>query len=166
MFETFTEPACEAIARTQDETRTMRHEMVGVEHLLLGLVSDQNSTAGRVLARFGLKIAPLRKLVQERLDPGPGSATTGQLRFSPEAKDALNSAHRFGLNEPAPEHILVVLVRRGEGGASEILRAAGADPDQIRLETKKQAWPSSLAGPRPRLEGRTVGYAGELDFGD
>jgi ATP-dependent Clp protease ATP-binding subunit ClpC len=52
MFETFKEPAREAIARAQDEAREMGHEMVGVEHLLLGLVSDQNSTAGRVLAQF------------------------------------------------------------------------------------------------------------------
>jgi ATP-dependent Clp protease ATP-binding subunit ClpA len=102
MFETFKEPAREAIARAQDEAREMGHEMVGVEHLLLVLVSDQNSMASRVLAQFGLTIAPLRELVQERLDPGPGSTIRGQLRFSAEAKDALNSAHGFGLNGPAP----------------------------------------------------------------
>jgi ATP-dependent Clp protease ATP-binding subunit ClpC len=98
VFETFEEPARGAIDRAQDEAREMGHGMVGVEHLLLGLVSDQKSTAGRVLAEFGLTIAPLRELVRERLDPGPGSTPGRKLRFSSEAKDALSSAHRFGLS--------------------------------------------------------------------
>jgi ATP-dependent Clp protease ATP-binding subunit ClpC len=166
VFETFEKSAREAIERAQDEAREMGHGMVGVEHLLLGLVSDQNSTAGRVLAESGLTITSLREVVRERLDPGLNPTSKGQLRFSAEAKDALNSAHRFGLNEPGTEHMLLVLVGRGERGACEILRARGADPAQIRFATKKQAWPSSFAGPGPSVEGRSVRYSGELDFGD
>jgi ATP-dependent Clp protease ATP-binding subunit ClpC len=139
VFDTFEKPAREAIECAQDEAQEMGHGMVGVEHLLLGLVRYPDSTAGRVLADFGLAIAPLREVVRERLDPGPGVIPEGQLRFSPEAKRALNSARRFGLNEPGTEHMLRVLVRGGEGGACEILRAGGVDPAEIRFATKKQA---------------------------
>jgi hypothetical protein len=110
-------------------------------------------------------VEPVRELVRERLAVGPGSCPEGQLPFSPTAKDALRSAYRFGMGEPGTEHLLVVLTRGGEGGASEILRALGADPNRIRFETKKRAWPSSAPGPRVELRVHK-GILEELDFGD
>ena len=154
--------------RAQREARDMGHAAVQ-EHLLLGLFSDQHDIVDRVWADFGLTIQPVREMVRERLGVGPGSRAEGQLPFSPAAKDALKSAHRFGLGEPGPEHMLIVLTARGEGGASEILRALGADPNRIRFETKKSASPSSVPGPGSREQLRVTireGLLDELDFGD
>jgi hypothetical protein len=88
--------------------------------------------------------------------------------FSPEAKDGLRSANRFGLGEPGTEHMLIVIVGRGEGGACEILRVLGADPHRIRFDTKKRAWPGAGPGARPtvRLVGSVPLKSLELDFGD
>ena len=93
-----------------------------------------------------------------------------QLPFSPEAKDRLGSAYRFGLGEPGTEHMLIVIVARGDGGACEILRVLGTDPNRIRFETKKRAGPSSFPAPGARRgsELRLVGSVSlpDLDFGD
>jgi ATP-dependent Clp protease ATP-binding subunit ClpC len=173
LFEMFTEAAREAIGRAQDEAREMGHETVQVEHLLLGLFSDQAGISGRVFADFGLTVEPVRGHVRERLGVAVGSLPEARVRFSPEAKEALRSANRIALGAPATEHMLVVIVRRGEGGACEILRALGADPHRIRFETKKRAWPSSFPDPGGRAAGelRLVGCVPlesltELDFGD
>jgi ATP-dependent Clp protease ATP-binding subunit ClpC len=167
LFERFTEAAREAIIRAQDEAREMGHGSVRVEHLLVGLFSDNDGIAGRGLANFGLTIAPVRDLVRQRLGVGSTSAPGSQLPFAPEAKGALRSAHLVGLGEPGTEHMLVVIVGRGEGGACEILRALGADPHRIRFETKKRAWPSSVgAGSRGQLRVTSRPWPGELDFGD
>lgn len=71
--------------------------------------------------------------------------------FSPNAKDALRSANRIGMGEAGTEHLLIVIVRRGEGGACDILRALGADPHRIRFQTKKRLWPSSFPEPGARV---------------
>jgi hypothetical protein len=112
-------------------------------------------------------------LVRRQLGVGSSPPQIGQVRFSPEAKDALRSAHRFALGEPATEHMLILIVRRSESGACDILRALGADPHRIRFEIKKRAWPSSFARPGapPRGELRLVGTVsleslGKLDFAD
>lgn len=168
MFEAFTEQAREAIVRARREARDMGHGAVQVEHLLLGLFSDEDQKiVDRVWADFGLTAQPVREMVRERLGVGPGSRPEGELPFSPTAKDALRSAHRFGMGEPGTEHMLIVLTARGEGGASEILRALGADPNRIRFETKKRAWPSSVPGPQGQVRGTIrEGLLDELDFGD
>jgi ATP-dependent Clp protease ATP-binding subunit ClpC len=165
----FTEQAREAIVRAQDEARELGHGTVHVEHLLLGLLSDHAGVAGRVLRDFGLTIELVRGVVRERLGVGSSPPPSSQLRFSHEAKDVLRSANRWALGKPGTEHVLVVIVGRGEGGACEILRALGVDPHRVRFETKKRAWPSSVAGPRPDV--RLVGSVPleslpELDFGD
>lgn len=167
MFETFTDGAREVIVRAQGEAREMGHGTVQVEHLLLGLVSDRDGIAGRVFADFGLTIETVHDLVRERLGLGSGSPVEGNVPFSPVARDALRSAYRFGLGKPGVEHMLIVIVGRGDGGAYEILRALGADPDRIRFETKQRAWPVAGPGARPtvRLVG-TVPNLPELDFGD
>jgi ATP-dependent Clp protease ATP-binding subunit ClpA len=173
LFEMFTEQAREAIGRAQQEAREMGHESVQVEHLLLGLFSDQAGIPGGVFADFGLRVEPVRGLVRERFGAASSSLPEGRLPFSPEAKEALRSANRIGMGTPAAEHMLIVIVRHGEGGACEILSALGADPHRIRFETKKRAWPSSFpeSGVRPTAEVRLVRSVpleslSELDFGD
>jgi hypothetical protein len=136
-----------------------------------GLCSDQNAIAGRVLADFGLTIDPVRDLVRQRLGAGSSLPCAAWPRFSPNTKDVLRLANQFALGEPGTEHVLIVIVRRGEGGACEILRALGADPHRIRFETKKRAWPSSFPRPGAQGELRVVGSIPvsslpELDFGE
>jgi ATP-dependent Clp protease ATP-binding subunit ClpA len=170
MFEMFTKQARAAIVRALDEAREMGHSTVEVEHLLLGLCSDQGGIAGRVLADFGLTTDAVRDLVRQRLGAGFRSRAAARLPFSPAAKDALRLANQLALGEPGTEHILIVIVRRGEGGACEILRALGADPHRIRFETKKRAWPSSSPGPGAKGEVRGVSVPlsslSVVDFGD
>ena len=121
MFEAFTDDAREAIGCAQREARDMGYGTVQVEHLLLGLFWCEDDVVSGVWADFGLAIGPVRDMVRQRLpvDPAPRSAV--RLPFSPAAKDALRSAYRFGMGEPGPEQVLIVLMRRGENGASEIL---------------------------------------------
>jgi ATP-dependent Clp protease ATP-binding subunit ClpC len=170
VFETFTEQAREAILRAQHEARDMGHGAVQVEHLLLGMFSPEDDIVSRVWADSGLTIQPVRDMVRERLGVGPGSRPEGQLPFSPTAKDALRSAYRFGAGKPGTEHMLIVLLARGEGGASEILRALGADPNRSRFEMKKRAWPASVPGPGAGVgqlrETIREALLEELDFGD
>ncbi len=145
----------------------MGHQTVHVEHLLLGLASDPDGIAGRVFADSGLTIEPIRDLIRAQLGVGSDSHAERTVPFSPDAKDALRSAYRFGLGKPGTEHMLIVILGRGEGGACEILRVLGADPDRIRFETKQRAWPVTAPGARPtvRLVG-SVPSLRELDFGD
>lgn len=165
----FTEEAREAIGRAQDQAREMGHWPVQVEHLLLGLFSDQDGIAGRVLADFGVTIEPVRDLVRERLGLGSGPVPEGSLGFSPEAKTALRWANRIGLGEPGTAQIQIMIIHPTYG-VWEILRAVGADPKRIRFETEKRADPSSVAGrgAGPSLHVRTapLGSFREVDFGN
>jgi ATP-dependent Clp protease ATP-binding subunit ClpC len=134
----FAGPALESIARAQREAVAMGDREVGVEHLLLGLFSDREDSVSAVLAPAGLSIQPVRALVGERVDAAsPGLSPGGGPAFSPEAKDALTFAYRFGMGEAGSEHILMSLVARGDNGACEILRRLGVDPGRLRFELKK-----------------------------
>jgi hypothetical protein len=160
------EHAREAIVGAQHEARDTGHRAVQVEHLLLGLFLAEDDIVSRVWADLALTIQPVRDMVRERLGVGPGSRPEGLLPFSPTAKDALRSAHRLGMGEPGTEHMLLVLLARG--AVSEILTALGADPDRVRFETKKRAWPASFPSPGegPRLVLETIPYLEGLGFGD
>jgi ATP-dependent Clp protease ATP-binding subunit ClpA len=163
LFEAFTEQARAAIGCAQREARDMGHGEVQVEHLLLGLFS-QESGLDPIWAEFGLAIQPVRDKVRERLGAKPGTPPEGQLPFSPAAKDVLRSAYRFP--DPKAEHILIAVIGRGESGASEILRALGADPHRIRFAAKMLASPTSVPGPVGRLRGTVRAIPPELEFGD
>ena len=161
LFEMFTEPARQAIARAQDEARDMGHGTVQVEHLLLGLFSDRDGIAGGVLVDFGLTIEAARQAARQRPGARSGLPTVGKVpSFSEEAKDALRSANRVGLGEPGTHHLLIVIMRRGEGGACDLLRALGVDPNRVRFETKKRWMPASFPKPgaRSTVEARLTGW--------
>jgi ATP-dependent Clp protease ATP-binding subunit ClpA len=165
MFETFTADAREAIECAQREARSMGHGTVEIEHLLVGLLGCENDVLKQVWTDFGLAIQPARDVVGQRLGVAPSTVPEGRLAFSQAAKDALRSAYRFGMGEPEPAHLLIVLTRRGEGRASEVLRALGADPNHVRADTKKQAFPREEPGPSLRGASRTR-LLEDLDFGD
>lgn len=132
-----------AISRAQQEAHDMGYATVEVEHLLLGVLEDS-----------GVSIAAVRKQVAARLGDGPG-APQGQLPLSPAAEEKVAAAERsaFGMGQPPrAEHLLVMLLARGEGPASEVLVAIGANPGQIRAEAKQRAWP-----PPPSQQSRVTG---------
>jgi ATP-dependent Clp protease ATP-binding subunit ClpA len=166
VFETFTEPARAAIESAEREARGMGHGEVQVEHLLLGLFSlGADDTVSHVCADFALTIDAVRATVRERLGVGSCSPED-QLRFSRDAKDRLTLAYRLGMGGPTTTDMLLALLARGEGGASEVLRALGADPNAMRAEVKKRA--ATLPEQRATGQLHITSHPGalELDFGD
>jgi ATP-dependent Clp protease ATP-binding subunit ClpC len=145
-----TEQADQVVVRAQDEARMMGHESLQGEHLLLGLLSDQEGIPSRVFADLGIWLEPARDLVRERLGPGFGPCPGGPLPISTTAKAVLEVASRAALAIQTahdelgevllgPEHLLLAIARDRESGANEVLRAVGADPDLVRFEVKKRA---------------------------
>lgn len=133
------------VGHAQDEARRMRAQLIEPEHLLLGLIRDGSSIGGRVLSDFGVSIGPARDVVEARLAAASGSSQDEELRLAPASESVLQSALRLGLGETEAD-LLVVLLRRGQGPASEVLVALGADPDAVRAEAKRRAWPSAPPG--------------------
>ena len=161
----FTEQAQAAITCAQHEAQSLGHTEVQVEHLLLGLFSQQQDVAAQLLADSGLTVEPVRDLVRTRFGTKPGSVPEEHPRFSLPAKDLLTSAYRFGMGEADTAHILIVIVAKGEG-ARDILRSLGADPDRLRFEAKMRALPQDARSTRPQLKATVRPMLPELDFGD
>jgi ATP-dependent Clp protease ATP-binding subunit ClpC len=137
MFERFTERARQVVVLAQDEARTLKHNYIGTEHILLGLLREEEGLAARVLESLDITVEEVRAQVVELVGLGEGVGT-GQIPFTPRAKAVLESALRealsIGHNYIATEHILLGLVREREGVATEILLAFDADAEKIRNE--------------------------------
>jgi ATP-dependent Clp protease ATP-binding subunit ClpC len=137
MFERFTERARQVVVLAQDEARTLKHNHIGTEHILLGLLREEEGLAARVLESLDITVEEVRAQVVELVGLGEGVGT-GQIPFTPRAKAVLESALRealsIGHNYIATEHILLGLVREREGVATEILLAFDADAEKIRNE--------------------------------
>jgi ATP-dependent Clp protease ATP-binding subunit ClpA len=165
VFDTFTEQARLAIERATREAAAMGHRDVRPEHLILGLMSnDESTTLTGVWEDFGLTLDRVRGVVRERVDQ-ESPPVAGEPQFSQSAKAALTSAYRLGLSEPGEEHLLIALLARPESEASVTLRAAGVDPSQVRRETKKRARPLGETTPAPG-EGGIVTGRGRQAFDD
>ncbi|HET8529463.1 MAG TPA: Clp protease N-terminal domain-containing protein [Gaiellaceae bacterium] len=149
-FERFTERARQAVVLAQDEARALGHNYIGTEHLLLGLVREQEGLAARALDALGITLAAVREEVQRIVGVGDESAT-GQIPFTPRAKESLERALREALslrhNYIGTEHILLGLVALDEGAALRVLATLDADADAVRTEVLR-----TLAGPVDRHE--------------
>jgi len=137
VFERFTDDARQVVVRTQDEARELKHNYIGTEHILLGLLCVEEGVAVRILGSFGVTRAGVREQVVRII--GHGHETpSGQLRFTPRATKVLNLAQReelsLGHNYIGTEHLLLGLVRLKDGVAVQILADLGADRDAIRAE--------------------------------
>ncbi len=117
----------------------MRHNYIGTEHLLLGLIREEGGVAGRVLRELGLEADRVQEIV-ERLT-GPGQYRGGKLDLSPGTQQvleyAVEEARRMGHHYIGTEHLLLGLVRYGEGIALDVLRKMGVTPEQIRRQTRR-----------------------------
>jgi ATP-dependent Clp protease ATP-binding subunit ClpC len=140
VFERFTERAREVVVLAQDEARALKHNYIGTEHLLLGLLREENGLAARVLAGLDVDVEDVRSRIVRMIGRGHG-ALTGQIPFTPRAKRVLELALRealsLGHGYIGTEHILLGLVREGEGVANGILSDLGADGETIWNEVNR-----------------------------
>jgi ATP-dependent Clp protease ATP-binding subunit ClpA len=125
MFERFTNKARHVVVLSQEEARLLSHNYIGTEHILLGLLGEPDSIGGQVLAGFGLTLDGVREEVVEKIGRGK-SKPSGHIPFTPRAKKTLELSLREALsikhNYIGTEHILLGLMREGEGVAAQILR--------------------------------------------
>jgi ATP-dependent Clp protease ATP-binding subunit ClpC len=137
MFERFTERARQVVVLAQDEARALRHNYIGTEHLLLGLLREQEGIAARVLDSLDITIEEVRVQVGRLVGVGD-DVTAAQIPFTPRAKKvlelALREAQALGHHYIGTEHLLLGLVRENEGVAARILLEFDADAEKIRGE--------------------------------
>jgi ATP-dependent Clp protease ATP-binding subunit ClpC len=137
MFERFTERARKVVVLAQEEARHFNHNYIGTEHLLLGLLREDEGVAARALAALGVTLDEVREQVESIV--GYGEEGTGaQAPFTPRSKKvlelALREALQLGHNYIGTEHILLGLVRESEGVAARVLSNLDVDPDKVRRE--------------------------------
>jgi len=157
MFERFTERARQVVVLAQEEARTLKHNYIGTEHILLGLLREEEGLAARVLESLDITVERVRAQVVRIVGSGE-EVTSGQIPFTPRAKKVLELALRealsLGHNYIGTEHILLGLVRENEGVAARILLDFDADSEKIRNEVIRM-----LSGPggRSRSQGAGAG---------
>ena len=171
MFERFTDRARRVLVLAQQEARVLGHNFLGTEHLLLGLIRETEGVAAMALAQLGIRLDDVRDRVKETVGPA-GSAPTGSPPFTPRAKRvlelSLREALQLGHNYIGTEHILLGLVREGEGVAAQILASLGGDLARVRQQVLQIL--AGYAPPRPvegerfrtRVEGPRCGRCDAL----
>jgi ATP-dependent Clp protease ATP-binding subunit ClpA len=165
MFERFTERARHVIVLAQDEARMLGHNYIGTEHILLGLLREEDGIAARMLDSLEITTEEVRAQVVHLIGQGHDEVT-GQIPFTPRAKHVLELALREGLalghDSIGTEHILLGLVRETEGVAARILNDFGADAETIqRAVVRMLSGPAPALGakPDPRVGSRRSGQA-------
>jgi ATP-dependent Clp protease ATP-binding subunit ClpC len=138
-MERFTQRARRVLSLAHEEAERMHHNYIGTEHLLLGLIREEGGVAGRVLRELGLDTARVKEMV-ERLT-GIGRQAGGHVELSPGTEQvlqyAIEEARRMGHHYIGTEHLLLGLVRQGEGIGIEVLRRLGITPEQVRRQTRR-----------------------------
>jgi ATP-dependent Clp protease ATP-binding subunit ClpC len=136
VFERFTDRARRVLVLAQEEARLLNHGFIGTEHLLLGLIHEGDGIAAQALESLGISLEAVRDRVEEKIGPS-GSDLTGSPPFTPRAKKvlelSLREALQLGHNHIGTEHILLGLVREGEGVAAQVLVGLGADLLRVRV---------------------------------
>ena len=138
MFNRFTERARKVIILAKEEARRFNHDYIGTEHILLGLIREGEGVAAAVLQKIGVSLENIRLEVEKLVQPGPSTQIIGDLPFTPRAKKALElaaeEARSLGHNYIGTEHLLLGLIREGEGIASQVLLNLGMDLNSVRNE--------------------------------
>ncbi len=153
-MERFTQRARRVLSLAHEEAERLHHNYIGTEHLLLGLMREEGGIAGRVLRELGLETARVKEMV-ERLT-GVGRHTSGRIELAPATEQvlqvAIEEARRMGHHYIGTEHLLLGMVRQGEGVGLEALRRLGITPEQIRRQTTRilQESSSSRSAKRER----------------
>jgi ATP-dependent Clp protease ATP-binding subunit ClpC len=146
VFERFTERAKQVVVLAQEEARALKHNYIGTEHILLGLLREEEGLAARVLESLDITVDEVREQVKRLVGQGDEDIVTGQIPFTPRAKKVLELALRealaLGHNYIGTEHVLLGVVRENQGVAARILLDFDADAEKIRNEIM-----SVLSGP-------------------
>lgn len=158
-FDRFTEKAKRVLATAQEEATTMGHDVIGTEHILLGLMRVEDGGASRALANVGIDLETLRERIEEIMPPGEGFAPP-QLPMTARVKTVLSLAFEearvLGFPYVDTEHILLGLLREGEGVAINVLRSFGVEPERIReqviAQLKSQGEASERETRRPKAK--------------
>src|SRR5438874_944042 len=160
MFERFTDRARRVVVLAQEEARMLNHNYIGTEHILLGLIHEGEGVAAKALESLGISLEGVRQQVEEIIGQGQ-QAPSGHIPFTPRAKKvlelSLREALQLGHNYIGTEHILLGLIREGEGVAAQVLVKLGADLNRVRQQVIQLL--SGYQGKEPAASG--TGTAGE-----
>jgi ATP-dependent Clp protease ATP-binding subunit ClpC len=166
LFERFTDRARRVVVLAQEEARLLNHNYIGTEHILLGLIHEGEGVAAKALESLGISLEAVRSQVEEIIGQG-GSSPSGHIPFTPRAKKvlelSLREALQLGHNYIGTEHILLGLIREGEGVAAQVLVKLGADLSRVRQQVIQllsgYSGPGGSAG--SEKAGATAGGSGE-----
>ena len=163
MFERFTDRARRVVVLAQEEARLLNHNYIGTEHILLGLIHEGEGVAAKALESLGISLEAVRAQVEEIIGHG-GSAPSGHIPFTPRAKKvlelSLREALQLGHNYIGTEHILLGLIREGEGVAAQVLVKLGADLSRVRQQVIQL-----LSGYSGGKEGAPAGAGAPVEAG-
>ncbi len=138
MFERFTDRARRVVVLAQEESRLLNHNYIGTEHILLGLIHEGEGTAAKALEELGISLEAVRREVEDIIGQGGSAPIEGHIPFTPRAKKVLEMSLREALqldhNYIGTEHILLGLIREGQGVAAQVLVKLGADLNRVRHE--------------------------------
>ncbi len=153
MHDKFTERVRKVIYLAREEAARLQHDYIGTEHLLLGVIREGEGIAATVLNNLGLDLDRIRQEVENMVSASGGTMTIGEIPFTPRAKRvlelAVEEARSLGHNYVGTEHLLLGLIREGEGVAAKVLLELGVDRKRVREETLKLlgGTPSATGGP-------------------
>jgi Clp amino terminal domain, pathogenicity island component len=169
MFERFTDRARRAVKFAGEEARRLGHNWIGTEHILLGLIREGDSVGAKALESLGISLEAVRQQVEEIIGRGQ-QPPFAHIPFTPRAKKvlelSLRESHQLGHNYIGTEHILLGLIREGDGVAAQVLVKLGADLNRVRqqvlqllhgYQAKEPVWAGSTAGqlrPQPAVHTR------------
>jgi ATP-dependent Clp protease ATP-binding subunit ClpC len=157
VFSRFTERAQKVVVLSQEEAKRLGHNVVGTEHILLGLAAEGEGVAARALQALGIGLERVRREVENVIGRGEGTPQ-GQIGFTPRAKRVLElafeEARQLGHTYIGTEHILLGLIREGEGVAAQVLKNMGADLDRVRRQVVDLLGGASPGGLKREARGR------------
>ena len=137
MFEKFTDKARRVVVLAQEEAKLLNHNYIGTEHILLGLIHEGEGVAAKALEALGINLEQVREQVQDIIGQGQQSPS-GRIPFTPRAKKvlelSLREALQLGHSYIGTEHLLLGLIREGEGVAAQVLTKLGADTNKVRQQ--------------------------------
>jgi len=148
MNDRFTQRVRKVLFLARDEAGRLQHDYIGTEHLLLGIIREGEGIAANVLRRLGIDFERIQKAIEESVTPQSGPVSIGEIPFTPRAKKVLelsiDEARLHNHNYVGTEHLLLALIREGEGVAARVLSELGAEHERVKREVMKALG----AGPR------------------
>jgi ATP-dependent Clp protease ATP-binding subunit ClpC len=141
VFDRFDDDTRKSLGLARQEAQRLRHDYIGTEHVLLGLAADGGGVAGRVFDRLGIDKAKVRRAVDAKVQPGPTPVTAGQLPFTAGAKRVLEltleEAVALEHTRIGTGHLLLGLLRQGDGVGAQALRELGVDLEYVRGQVRR-----------------------------